>query len=124
MPEDSLSTSEVEIKPPEFIDKEEEAEAAFWRLKRAADLWRENRVKRILAQEGESIFRTLGRVLYIISCIIFDGLILIELPIYMGRSAAAWTIYILLLIFAVRLQYEYYKKWFEVDISQIEFENP
>jgi hypothetical protein len=124
MPEDSLSTSEVEIKPPEFIDKEKEAEAAFWRLKRAADLWRENRVKRILAQEGESIFRTLGRVLYIISCIIFDGLILIELPIYMGRSAAAWTIYILLLIFAVRLQYEYYKKWFEVDISQIEFENP
>ena len=124
MPEDSLSTSEVEIKPPEFIDKEEEAEAAFWRLKRAADLWRENRVKRILAQEGESIFRTLGRVLYIISCIIFDGLILIELPIYMGRSAAAWTIYILLLIFAVRLQYEYYKKWFEVDISQIEFDNP
>jgi|TARA_B100002052_G_scaffold116797_1_gene107466 hypothetical protein len=124
MPEDSLSTSEVEIKPPEFIDKEEEAEAAFWRLKRAADLWRENRVKRILAQEGESIFRTLGRILYIISCIIFDGLILIELPIYMGRSAAAWTIYILLLIFAVRLQYQYYKKWFEVDISQIEFENP
>ena len=94
MPEDSLSTSEVEIKPPEFIDKEKEAEAAFWRLKRAADLWRENRVKRILAQEGESIFRTLGRILYIISCIIFDGLILIELPIYMGRSAAAWTIYI------------------------------
>tara|TARA_B100002051_G_C16713473_1_gene627975 strand:+ start:301 stop:675 length:375 start_codon:yes stop_codon:yes gene_type:complete len=124
MPEDSLSTSEVEIKPSEFIDKEKEAEAAFWRLKRAADLWRENRVKRILAQEGESIFRTLGRILYIISCIIFDGLILIELPIYMGRSAAAWTIYILLLIFAVRLQYEYYKKWFEVDISQIEFENP
>ena len=37
MPEDSLSTSEVEIKPPEFIDKEKEAEAAFWRLKRAAD---------------------------------------------------------------------------------------
>ena len=124
MPEDSLSTSEVEIKPSEFIDKEKEAEAAFWRLKRAADLWRENRVKRILAQEGESIFRTLGRILYIISCIIFDGLILIELPIYMGRSAAAWTIYILLLIFAVRLQYQYYKKWFEVDISQIEFENP
>jgi len=42
----------------------------------------------------------------------------------MGRSAAAWTIYILLLIFAVRLQSEYYKKWFEVDINQIEFENP
>ena len=124
MPEDSQSSLEVEIEPPEFIDKREEAEAAFWRLKRAADTWRENRVKRVLAQEGESIFITLGRVLYLICCIIFDGLILIELPIYMDRTSAAWTIYILLLIFTVRLQYEYYKKWFDVDISQIEFENP
>ena len=123
MSDDSLSTSEVEIEPPEFIDKREEAEAAFWRLKRAADLWRENRVKRVLAQEGESIFRTLGRVLYIITCILFDGLILIELPIYLQRTAVAWTLYILILIFAVRFQNEYYKKWFEVDISQIEFEN-
>ena len=107
-----------------FIDKQQESEAAFWRIKKAMDDWRDDRIKRVMAQEGESIFRTLGRVLYIISCIIFDGLILIELPIYMGRSAAAWTIYILLVIFAVRLQYEYYKKWFDVDISQIEFENP
>ena len=98
MSDDSLSTSEVEIEPPEFIDKREEAEAAFWRLKRAADLWRENRVKRVLAQEGESIFRTFGRVLYIITCILFDGLILIELPIYLQRTAVAWTLYILILI--------------------------
>ena len=124
MSDESVSTSEVEIEPPEFIDKKEESEAAFWRLKRAADLWRENRVKRVLAQEGESIFRTLGRILYVILCFIFDGLILIELPIIMGRSAVAWTIYILLLIFVVRFQHEYYKKWFEVDISQIEFESP
>tara|TARA_B100000475_G_C14953346_1_gene296726 strand:- start:241 stop:615 length:375 start_codon:yes stop_codon:yes gene_type:complete len=123
MSDDSLSTSEVEIEPPEFIDKKEEAEAAFWRLKRAADLWRENRVKRVLAQEGENIFRTVGRVMYVITCILFDGLILIELPIYFDRTAVAWTLYILILIFAVRFQYEFYKKWFEVDISQIEFEN-
>ena len=124
MPDDSLSTSEVEIEPPEFIDKKEVTEAAFWRLKRAADLWRENRVKRDLAQEGENIFRTVGRVMYVITCILFDGLILIELPIYFDRTAVAWTLYILILIFAVRFQYEFYKKWFEVDISQIEFENP
>ena len=123
MPDDSLSTSEVEVEPPEFIDKKEEAEAAFWRLKRAADLWRENRVKRVLAQEGESIFRTVGRVMFVITCILFDGLILIELPIYFDRTAVAWTLYILILIFAVRFQYEFYMKWFEVDISQIEFEN-
>jgi len=123
MSDDSLSTSEVEIEPPEFIDKREEAEAAIWRLKRAADLWRENRVKRVLAQEGESIFRTLGRVLYVITCILFDGLILIELPIYLQRTAVAWTLYILILIFAVRIQYQYYKKWLDVDISQIKFES-
>ena len=99
MPDDSLSTSEVEIEPPEFIDKKEEAEAAFWRLKRAADLWRENRVKRVLAQEGENIFRTVGRVMYVITCILFDGLILIELPIYLGRTAVAWTLYILCLLY-------------------------
>ncbi len=123
MSDDSLSTSKLEIEPPEFIDKKEAAEAAFWRLKRAADLWRENRVKRVLAQEGESIFRTLGRVLYVIICILFDGLILIELPIFFERSAVAWTLYILILIFAVKIQHEFYKKWFEVDISEIEFEN-
>ncbi len=118
MSDDSLSTSKLEIEPPEFIDKKEEAEAAFWRLKRAADLWRENRVKRVLAQEGESVFRTLGRVLYVIICILFDGLILIELPIFFERSAVAWTLYILILIFAVKIQHEFYKKWFEVDISE------
>ena len=64
-----------------------------------------------------------GPALYVITCILFDGLILIELPIYLGRTAVAWTLYILILIFAVRFQNEYYKKWFEVDISQIEFEN-
>ena len=41
--------------PPAFIDKDQEAEAAFWRLKRAADRWRENRVKRVMAQEGEHL---------------------------------------------------------------------
>ena len=42
----------------------------------------------------------------------------------MGRSAVAWTLYIILLIFVVRLQNDFYKKRFEVDISQIEFEDP
>ena len=41
----------------------------------------------------------------------------------MGRSAVAWTLYIILLIFVVRLQNDFYKKRFEVDISQIEFED-
>ncbi len=105
-----------------FIDKDQEAEAAFWRLKRAADRWRENRVKRVLAQEGESIFLTLGRVVYAVLCIIFDGLILVELPIMMGRTAASWALYMVLLILVVRVQYDFYQKWFSVDISQIDFD--
>ena len=108
--------------PPAFIDKAQEDEAAFWRLKRAADRWRENRVKRVLAQEGESLSLTFGRVLYAVVCIIFDGLILVELPILMGRTAAAWTLYIIVLILIIRLQYDYYQKWFSVDISQIDFD--
>ena len=108
--------------PPAFIDKQEEAEAAFWRLKRSADKWRENRVKKVLAQEGESIFMTLGRVAYAVICILFDGLVLVELPIMMGRSAAAWTLYLVLVAIVVKVQYDYYQKWFSVDISQIDFD--
>ena len=113
---------DVQESPPAFIDKQEEAEAAFWRLKKAADRWRENRVKRVLAQEDEGIFVTLGRVVYAVICILFDSLILVELPIMMGRTAAAWTLYAVLLILVVRVQYDYYQKWFSVDISQIDFD--
>jgi len=114
---------DAKSEPPDlFIDKEQEAEAAFWRLKRAADRWRENRVKRVMAQEGEGIFMTLGRVVYAVLCIIFDGLILVELPIMMGRTAASWALYIVLLILVVRVQYDFYEKWFSVDISQIDFD--
>ena len=70
-----------------FIDKQQESEAAFWRIKKAMDDWRDNRIKRVMAQEGESIFLTFGRIMYVISCIIFDGLILIELPIYIALPA-------------------------------------
>ena len=107
-----------------FIDKQQESEAAFWRIKKAIDDWRDNRIKRVMAQEGEGVFRTLGRGLYIFYCLIFNGFILVALPIYLGGSAGGWASCLRVLIFAVRLQYEYYKKWFEVDISQIEFENP
>jgi len=116
-PEENISEP-----PTAFIDKNQEAEAAFWRLKKAADRWRENRVKRVLAQEGESISLTIGRVVYAVLCILFDGLIMIELPILMGRTAAAWSLYLILLIIIVRVQYDYYQKWFSVDITQIDFD--
>ena len=40
-----------------FIDKQQESEAAFWRIKKAIDDWRDNRIKRVMAQEGEGVFR-------------------------------------------------------------------
>ena len=108
--------------PPAFIDKDQEAEAAFWRLKRAADRWRENRVKRVMAQEEESLLATLGRVTYISACILFDGLILTEIPVRMGKTAFSWIIFLILLWAAIRIQRRLYDNWFSVDISQIDFD--
>ena len=119
---ESTHAPDGEPEPPAFYDPRKESESSFWRLKKAADASRDNRLKRVMAQEGESISLTLGRVFYGVICIIFDALILVELPILMGRTAVAWTLYIVLLVLIVRVQYDYYQKWFSVDISQIEFD--
>ena len=85
-------TESEEAALPPMLSKEEETEAAFWRLKRASDEWREDRVKRVLAQEGESPLRTLGRVLYVSACVLFDGLILTEIPVRMGKTTFSWLL--------------------------------
>lgn len=108
---------------PDFIDKTEESEAAFWRLKRAADERRENRIKFVLAQEGEPLLTTLGRSVYISACILFDGLILTEVLFMTGKTALSWVLYGALLGFAVIFQREIYDKIFSLDISEIDFED-
>ena len=110
-------------KPP-FFDSRDEAESSFWRLKRASDEWRENRLKRVMAQEEEGLFTTLGRVAYISTCILFDGLVLSEIPVRMGRTSFSWLAYIFILVIAIRLQRRLYSDWFAVDISQIDFNRP
>ncbi len=110
-------------KPP-FFDSRDEAESSFWRLKRASDEWRENRLKRVMAQEEEGLFTTLGRVTYISTCILFDGLVLSEIPVRMGRTSFSWLVYIFILVIAIRLQRRLYSDWFAVDISQIDFNRP
>jgi len=118
-------TGDVEEQLPEeplFIDKKEDSEAAFWRLKRAADTWRENRIKGVLAQEGESLRLTFGRALYLCGCILFDGLILTEVIFLGERSAVSWALFGALLGFAIIFQKEIYDKLFAVDISQIDFD--
>mgnify|MGYP001018550686 FL=1 len=122
MAENEANSDRSETTPPPMFDKKEEAEAAFWRLKKASDKSREERVKRVLAQEGEGLLTTLGRVVYISACMLFDGLVLIEIPVSMGRTLAAWSLYVVLLVVAIKLQRDLYGKWFDVDISQIDFD--
>ena len=121
MEENEVDSERLENPPPMF-DKKEEAEAAFWRLKKASDKSREERVKRVLAQEGEGLLTTFGRVVYISACILFDGLVLMEIPVSMGRTLAAWSLYVVLLVVAIKLQRDLYDKWFDVDISQMDFD--
>jgi len=116
------TSPEGELPPLPILDKKEEREAAFWRLKKASDEWREDRVKRVLAQEGESVFTTLGRVVYLSCCLLFDGLILTQIPVSMGKTALSWVIFVFILVPVVKLQRDYYDKWFSVDISQIDFD--
>ena len=121
MEENEVDSERLENPPPMF-DKKEESEAAFWRLKKASDKSREGRVKRVLAQEGEGLLTTFGRVVYISACILFDGLVLMEIPVSMGRTLAAWSLYVVLLVVAIKLQRDLYEKWFDVDISQMDFD--
>jgi len=121
MEENEVDSERLENPPPMF-DKKEEAEAAFWRLKKASDKSREERVKRVMAQEGEGLLTTFGRVVYISACILFDGLVLMEIPVSMGRTLAAWSLYVVLLVVAIKLQRDLYEKWFDVDISQMDFD--
>ena len=121
MEENEVESERLENPPPMF-DKKEEAEAAFWRLKKASDKSREERVKRVLAQESEGILTTLGRVVYISACILFDGLVLMEIPVSMGKTLVAWALYTVLLVVAIKLQYNLYEKWFDVDISEMDFD--
>ena len=122
MAENEADSDGSETTPPPMFDKKEEAEAAFWRMKKASDEWREERVKRVLAQEGEGLLTTLGRVVYISACMLFDSVVLLEVPVSMGRTLAAWSLYVVLLVVAIKLQRDLYEKWFDVGISQIDFD--
>lgn len=102
---------------PDFIDFKQERESALWRLKRASDRLRENRVKRLLAQEGESIWLTLGRPAFLSGCILFDGPVLMEIIRFGDREAWSWFAYLIILFGVVKIQRRIYEQFFSVDIS-------
>lgn len=118
------NSSEAQEEPvqPAILSKREESEAAFWRLKRASDKWRENRVKRVLAQEGEGILTTFGRMFYVCACLIFDGPVMMQIPVSLGKSTGSWILYVVLLVVAINYQREFYDRWFSVDLTQIDFD--
>jgi hypothetical protein len=112
-----MKEPEVKTSPSDFIDKKSNREDSFWRLKKAVDFRRHKRIQSILAQESEDLMTTIGRVIYICVCILFDGLILIEIPIILGRSVPSWVLYGTILGFSINLQKQYYDEWFRVDLT-------
>ena len=102
-----------------YLTKREQKENALWRIKHAADERRQDRMDRILAQEGESLVKTLGRVVYVSACILFDGLVLTEIIVRLDSTAFAWAAFGVTLGFAVMVQRNLYDEWFAVDISRL-----
>ncbi|MBT3356779.1 MAG: hypothetical protein HN534_06635 [Euryarchaeota archaeon] len=98
-----------------FIDNRKDSESAFWRIKNAADAQRDERVHRILAQEGESFWLTLGRPLYISICILFDFLILSEIIFLFENYYVGLILFALVLGFVMTVQKRFYDDKFKLD---------
>ena len=45
-----------------------------------------------------------------------------EIPVSIGKTLVAWALYTVLLVAAIKLQYNLYAKWFDVDISEMDFD--
>tara|TARA_B110000881_G_scaffold220398_1_gene245402 strand:+ start:3293 stop:3646 length:354 start_codon:yes stop_codon:yes gene_type:complete len=106
---------------PIFIDHRKNKIDAIHRLKDFFDKRREIRTKSILAQEGESLRLTIGRVFYLSFCILFDILILPEILFYFDKSVFAWFIFGVILTFFIYIQKNFYEKNFTTDFREINF---
>ena len=104
----------------DFIDKKSQQEESLWRIKKASDLRRHKRVKSIVGQQFEGWKVTLGRPLYLTFCILFDGLILTEIPIRLGRTVPSWILFGVILGYVIMLQKQYYDQWFDVDLTGLD----
>ena len=122
------SMMQPEVKAPElesiaeehYLTRREQKEGALRRLKQAFDTNRRVRKDKILAQEGESLVKTIGRMVYVSACILFDGLVLTEIIVRLDRTVFAWFVFAVVLGFAIVVQRNQYDEWFAVDISQFE----
>jgi hypothetical protein len=100
---------------PDWVEGSEGRRSALVRvIDRSADR-RRKRVAGILAQEAEPWSHLFKRTSYLILCILFDGLILTEIPERLGGKLGDWIFYFILLFFVVRWQMAMYDKWFKQD---------
>ncbi len=102
-----------------FLSRGEQRQRALERIKAAADQRRHDRAQKILAQEGESLAITIGRVVYVSACMLFDGLILTEIIVYLGRTASAWAAFFLVFALAGKLQRALHVRFLSVDITNL-----
>jgi len=115
-----MDESEEVSAPADFIDKKSQREDSFWRLKRASDKQRHKRVQSIVSQQSEGLKMTLGRPLYLTLCILFDGLVITEIPIRLGRTMPSWLLFGVILGYVIILQKQYYDEWFDVDLTGLD----
>ncbi len=104
----------------EFLTKSEQRNLALKRLAQKADSRRRASRDRILAQEGESLFTTVGRVVYLSGCILFDGLVLTEIIVRLAGTVFAWSAFFVVLGCAIMIQRNLYAKWFALDLSLLD----
>jgi hypothetical protein len=113
----SPQLNEENIDDLQFIDNKSNSESAFWRLKKASDERRDFRINKILAQENESLFTTLGRMLYISSCMLFDILVLGEIILYFENYYTGVLIFGAILTLAILIQKNIYGRLFSIQIE-------
>lgn len=92
--------------------KREERESGTRDVLSRARARQASRHARIAAQEGEPLWRTLLRVLYLTACVVVDGVVLLEL-VRLVPGALGWGLYLLALVLAVPLQVKGYRRWFD-----------
>lgn len=68
-------------------------------------------MRRVREQQGEPWRRSLLRVAYLTACVLFDGVVLTELPRALGRTPLAWGAFAIALLGAVALQVAGYRRW-------------
>jgi hypothetical protein len=100
---------------PDWVEGQEGRRSALVRvIDRSADR-RRKRVAGILAQEAEPWSHLFKRTTFLLVCILFDGLILTEIPERLGGKIGDWLFYFILLFFVIRWQMSMYDRWFKQD---------